>query len=72
MKRIYRVLMLLSIVFVTATACKKGYICECKSNGVVVDSTPINDLGRMGAKNVCDNYEVQNNAQGARQVCTLK
>lgn len=72
MKRIYTLFLLLSVIVATTTSCNKTYTCECKSGGVVVASTPIKDLGKGGAKNVCDSYQVQNNASGANQVCSLK
>lgn len=72
MKRIYTLFLLLATVVIGATSCNKTYTCECKSQGVVVASTPIKDLAKGGAKNVCDSYQVQNNASGANQVCSLK
>lgn len=65
------ILFLLFASFVTSS-CNKTWYCECKSRGVVVDVTPIKSLGKMGAKNVCDSYQDQNNANGASQVCVLK
>ena len=55
------------------TSCKKVYQCECKTfDGVVVQVTDIHDLGRYGAKNVCESYQNQNNLNGASQACSLK
>jgi len=72
MKKIYTTILILSVIAATTTSCNKVYECECKSDGQVLTVTPIKDLGRMGAKNVCDGYQEQNNANGARQTCDLK
>ena len=72
MKRIYTLFLLLATVVIGTTSCNKTYTCECKSQGSVVSSTPIKDLGKVGAKNVCDSYQVQNNLHGGNQVCSLK
>jgi hypothetical protein len=72
MRKMYAVFLLLSAFVITTTSCKKGFTCECIDGGRIVSSTIITDLGKGGAKNVCDSYQVQNNMHGARQVCTLK
>ncbi len=72
MKRIYTLFILLTSVVIGTTSCNKTFTCECKSQGTVVASTPIKDLGKGGAKNVCDSYQVQNNKNGGNQVCSLK
>ena len=72
MRKMYAVFLLLSVLVVNTTSCKKGFDCECIEDGKVVSLTTITDLGKGGAKNVCDSYQVQNNMHGARQVCTLK
>lgn len=72
MRKMYAVFLLLPVLVITTTSCKKVYDCECIDGGRVVSVTAIKDLGKGGAKNVCDGYQVQNNMHGAHQVCTLK
>ena len=72
MKKIHSIVLLLSIIVLTTTSCNQTWQCECKEGGTVVSIVPIKTLGRGGAKNVCDSYQVQNNLQGARQVCSIK
>ena len=62
----------LLLTLMAATSCKKTWQCECKEGGAVVDVVDIHDVGRMGAKNVCDSYEAQNNLKGAAESCKLK
>jgi hypothetical protein len=70
MKRFYTLFILL--VLFSATSCKKTWECECKVGNAVVSVIEIHDLGKMGAKNTCQSYETQNNAQGAHETCSLK
>ena len=62
----------LLFVSLITVSCNKTWYCECKSRGTVVGVTPVKSLGKMGAKSVCDSYQDQNNANGARQVCTIR
>ncbi|MFN8282396.1 MAG: hypothetical protein U0U67_04235 [Chitinophagales bacterium] len=68
--RLFFILMTLMIVF--ATSCNKTYYCECLTGGVTVARVPITSLGKMGAKNVCQSYEDQNNKNGAQQNCSIQ
>lgn len=72
MKKIFTIIFLSSLVSVSTTSCNKTYECECKSGGKVLSVTPIKTLGRMGAKSVCDSYQVQNNLNGSNEGCNLK
>jgi hypothetical protein len=72
MKKTYRLFLLLTVITISTISCNKTYQCECKSGGRVVSVIPIKTLGKGGAKNVCDGYQIQNNAQGANQVCDIK
>jgi len=73
MKKKNSVLLLLMFVAVALTSCKKTWNCECSSRGKVTSVTPIHDLGRFGAKNVCDGYQAEDNrTNGADVVCKLK
>ena len=72
MKKNNALLLLLSMVLILATSCKKTYYCECKTAKGVVEVTPITTLGRFGAKDVCDSYQYQNNYNGASQICKLR
>jgi hypothetical protein len=72
MKIRYILILLLLAFGISLTSCNKTFECECKSGGRVVSVIPIKTLGRGGAKNVCDSYQVQNNLQGGNQVCELK
>ena len=60
------------VVMIMSTSCNKTWNCVCKDSSGVVAITAIKSLGKMGAKDVCDGYQEQKNANGARQVCTLK
>ncbi|MCC6583322.1 MAG: hypothetical protein IT271_06440 [Chitinophagales bacterium] len=65
-------LFLLIIISIIATSCNKTWYCVCSTAGVQQSSTPITSLGKMGAKNVCDGYQEQNNRNGSREICVIK
>ena len=71
MKKIYFLFSLILVLF-SATSCKKDWTCVCTSGNVVNSTIIIHDVGKMGAKNVCEGYADQNNANGAHESCSLK
>ncbi len=72
MKKNRLFLALLSIIAISVSSCNKTYNCECSERGRVLDVIPITSLGKMGAKDVCDTYQNENNRNGAHQVCVIK
>ncbi|HNE50301.1 MAG TPA: hypothetical protein PKM51_08180 [Chitinophagales bacterium] len=73
MKKKNPMLLLLMFVVIALTSCNKTWNCECSSRGKLSSVTPIHNLGRLGAKNVCDSYQAENNrTNGADVVCKLK
>ena len=72
MKKSQLFVLLSFVVLLGASSCNKTWDCVCSTAGIQQSSTPINSVGKMGAKNVCDSYQEENNRNGARQVCVIK
>ncbi|MEN9447661.1 MAG: hypothetical protein RJA25_951 [Bacteroidota bacterium] len=74
MKRKYALLLTaFSLSIITLSSCNQTWNCECSAGGKVIQVTPIQSLGKMGAKRVCDSYERENNRTlGTNQSCKIK
>lgn len=73
MKKNYPFLLFVLFLSVVLSSCNKTWNCECSSRGKVLEVTPIKNLGKFGAKSVCDSYQEEDNRTiGADVVCTIK
>lgn len=62
----------LLIASIATTSCKKVWYCDCKSGGQTVTSTAIDNVGKVGAKSVCWEYEYQAHVNGANYECNIR
>jgi hypothetical protein len=66
-------ILILLLISAVLSSCNKTWNCVCSSRGKVLVVIPIKTLGKMGAKNVCDSYQEENNRTiNAQQVCVIK
>lgn len=72
MKKTHIIILISVLSLFGGTSCNKTWMCECKTRGVTVEVKPIKNLGKWGAKSVCDTYQEQNNLNGGDQVCFLR
>ena len=63
-------IVMVALLAVAFTSCKKDYTCECKDKAGAVTNSPINGAKKSDAKKVCDASNTVWSAGGGS--CTLK